>query len=35
MGLPPPLFALTAQDHMDHYGTKKEDLRRRFVANYN
>lgn len=26
MGLPPPFFAMTAKDHMKHYGTKKEQL---------
>ena len=26
MGLPGPFFALTAKDHMKHYGTKKEHL---------
>jgi len=35
MGLPPPFFALTAQEHMMHYGTKKEDLASVSVANYN
>lgn len=35
MGLPPPFFALTAQEHMIHYGTKKEDLASVSVANYN
>jgi acetyl-CoA C-acetyltransferase len=35
MGLPPPFFALTAQDHMDHYGSKKEDFAAVSVANYN
>ena len=35
MGLPPPFFSLTAQEHMIHYGTKKEDLAAVSVANYN
>jgi creatinine amidohydrolase/Fe(II)-dependent formamide hydrolase-like protein len=35
MGLPPPFFSLTAQEHMMHYGTKKEDLAAVSVANYN
>jgi len=35
MGLPPPFFALTAQEHMLHYGTKKEDLAAVAVVNYN
>lgn len=26
MGLPPPFFSMTAQDHMKHYGTTKEQL---------
>lgn len=26
MGLPPPFFAMTAKEHMKHYGTKKEQL---------
>ncbi len=26
IGLPPPFFALTAKEHMKHYGTKKEHL---------
>jgi len=26
MGLPGPFFAMTAKDHMKHYGTKKEHL---------
>ena len=35
MGLPPPFFSLTAQEHMLQYGTKKEDLAAVSVANYN
>lgn len=35
MGLPPPFFALTAQEHMMHYGSKKEQLAAVSVANYN
>ncbi|MCX7966760.1 MAG: thiolase family protein [Syntrophorhabdaceae bacterium] len=35
LGLPPPFFALTAQEHMMHYGTKKEHLAAVSVANYN
>jgi acetyl-CoA C-acetyltransferase len=35
MGLPPPFFALTAQDHFMNYGSKKEDLAAVSVANYN
>ncbi len=35
MGLPPPFFALTAQEHMMHYGTTKEQLAAVSVANYN
>ncbi len=35
MGLPPPFFALTAQEHFMHYGSKKEDLAAVSVANYN
>lgn len=35
MGLPPPFFALTAKEHMKHYGTKKEDLAAVSVTNYN
>ncbi len=26
MGLPPPFFSMTAQEHMKHYGTTKEQL---------
>ncbi|MBI2830158.1 MAG: thiolase family protein [Chloroflexi bacterium] len=39
IGLPPPFFAMTAKDHMKHYGTKKEQLaavsvkNRKFGAN--
>ncbi|OPY73531.1 MAG: 3-ketoacyl-CoA thiolase [Syntrophorhabdus sp. PtaU1.Bin058] len=35
MGLPPPFFALTAQEHMMHYGSTKEQLAAVSVANYN
>jgi len=35
MGLPPPFFALTAQEHFMHYGSKKEDLAAVSVAIYN
>ena len=35
LGLPPPFFALTATEHMRHYGTKKEQLASVSVANYN
>lgn len=35
MGLPPPFFSLTAQEHMMHYGTTKEQLAAVSVANYN
>jgi acetyl-CoA C-acetyltransferase len=35
LGLPPPFFALTAQEHMRHYGSTKEQLAAVSVANYN
>jgi len=35
LGLPPPFFALTAKDHMRHYGSTKEELAAVSVANYN
>jgi acetyl-CoA C-acetyltransferase len=35
LGLPPPFFALTASQHMKHYGTTKEQLAAVSVANYN
>ncbi len=34
MGLPPPLFALISKEHMNHYGTTKEQLAAVSVANY-
>jgi acetyl-CoA C-acetyltransferase len=34
LGLPPPFFALTAKEHMKHYGTKKEHLAMVSVVNY-
>ena len=34
MGLPPPFFSLTAQEHMMHYGTTKEQMAAVSVANY-
>ena len=35
LGLPPPFFALTAKEHMRHYGSTKEQLAAVSVANYN
>lgn len=35
LGLPPPFFALTAKEHMRHYGSTKEQLASVSVANYN
>jgi acetyl-CoA C-acetyltransferase len=35
LGLPPPVFAMTASAHFKAYGTKKEDLAAVSVANYN
>ena len=35
LGLPPPYFALTAKDHMKHYGSTKEQFAAVSVANYN
>ena len=35
LGLPPPYFALTAREHMKHYGTTKEQLAAVSVTNYN
>lgn len=35
LGLPPPFFALTAMEHMKHYGTTKEQLAKVSVVNYN
>ena len=35
LGLPPPFFALTATEHMKHYGTTKEQLAKVSVVNYN
>lgn len=34
LGLPPPYFALHAQEHMKHYGTTKEQLAAVSVTNY-
>ena len=34
LGLPPPFFALHAKEHMNHYGTKKEQLAAVSVTNY-
>ncbi len=34
LGLPPPFFALTAKEHMKHYGTTKEQLAHVSVTNY-
>lgn len=34
MGLPPPYFALHAKEHMNHYGTTKEQLAAVSVTNY-
>jgi acetyl-CoA C-acetyltransferase len=35
LGLPPPFFALTAKEHMRHYGSTKEQLAAVSIANYN
>jgi acetyl-CoA C-acetyltransferase len=35
LGLPPPFFALTAKEHMKHYGSTKDQLAAVSVANYN
>jgi len=35
LGLPPPFFALTAKEHMRHYGSTKGQLAAVSVANYN
>jgi acetyl-CoA C-acetyltransferase len=35
LGLPPPVFAMTASAHFKAYGSKKEDLAAVSVANYN
>ena len=34
LGLPPPFFALHAKEHMNHYGTTKEQLAAVAVTNY-
>jgi acetyl-CoA C-acetyltransferase len=35
LGLPPPFFALTAKEHMRHYGSTKEQLAAVSITNYN